>query len=113
MPQHSAHLPIACVEGWSVPNQRWEGVRLRDLARLAGVADPGSVLVESLQQEGQFSRGRLAPNQIAHPDSLLALKVNGTDLSLDHGFPARIIVPDNPGVRNTKWVHRLTFEART
>ena len=111
LPQHSASLPIACVEGWSVPNQRWEGVRLRDLAALAGVADPGSVYVESLQAGGQFSRGRLAGNQIADGDSLLALRVNGADLSLDHGFPARVIVPNNPGVRNTKWVHKMTFEA--
>jgi DMSO/TMAO reductase YedYZ molybdopterin-dependent catalytic subunit len=111
MPQHVAHLPIACVEGWSVPAQRWEGVRLRDLARLSGTTAARSVFVESLQTDGgQFARGRLAGNQIADHYSLLALRVNGVDLSLDHGFPARIIVPDNPGVRNTKWVHRLTFE---
>jgi DMSO/TMAO reductase YedYZ molybdopterin-dependent catalytic subunit len=106
----TADLPIACVEGWSTGNQRWEGVRLRDLAVLAGLPDAGSVLVESLQEHGEFSRGRLAGNQIAHPDSLLALRVNGADLSPDHGFPARVIVPNNPGVRNTKWVARLTFE---
>jgi DMSO/TMAO reductase YedYZ molybdopterin-dependent catalytic subunit len=70
------------------------------------------VFVESLQADGgEFARGRLADNQIADRGSLLALRVNGADLSLDHGWPARIIVPDNPGVRNTKWVRRLTFEA--
>jgi DMSO/TMAO reductase YedYZ molybdopterin-dependent catalytic subunit len=86
-------------------------VRLRDLAALSGVASPGSVYVESLQDGGAFGRGRLAGNQIAATDSLLALRVNGADLSIDHGFPARIIVPNNPGVRNTKWVTRLTFES--
>jgi DMSO/TMAO reductase YedYZ molybdopterin-dependent catalytic subunit len=112
MPQYVADLPIACVEGWSVPPQRWAGVRLRDLAGLSGTTQPRSVFVESLQADGgEFAQGRLAGNQIADHDSLLALRVNGADLSLDHGFPARIIVPDNPGVRNTKWVHRLTFEA--
>ena len=30
MPQHTARLPIACVEGWSTV-QTWTGVRLRDL----------------------------------------------------------------------------------
>jgi len=35
--------------------------------------------------------------------------VNGEDLSLDHGFPARIIVPALPGVHNTKWVSKLAF----
>src|SRR5439155_12812255 len=34
--QHTATLPIACVEGWST-TQAWSGVRLRDLADLAGV----------------------------------------------------------------------------
>lgn len=110
MEQHEAQLAIACVEGWSTGNQRWRGVRLRDLARLCGVADPGSVYVESLQDGGAFGRGRLAGNQIAAGDSMLALQVNGADLSMDHGFPARIIVPNNPGVRNTKWVTRMTFE---
>jgi DMSO/TMAO reductase YedYZ molybdopterin-dependent catalytic subunit len=110
MELHTAHLPIACVEGWSTGNQRWEGIRLRDLARLAGVEKPDSVFVESLQRGGAFGRGRLAGNQIDAGDSLLALRVNGVDLSLDHGFPARIIVPTNPGVRNTKWVASMTFE---
>jgi DMSO/TMAO reductase YedYZ molybdopterin-dependent catalytic subunit len=110
MPLHRAGLSIACVEGWSTGTQRWEGVRLRDLAARAGVTEPGSVFVESLQTGGEFRRGRLAGNQISDGDSLLALRVNGADLSLDHGFPARIIVPNNPGVRNTKWVTRLTFE---
>jgi DMSO/TMAO reductase YedYZ molybdopterin-dependent catalytic subunit len=111
MELHTAKLPIACVEGWSTGNQRWEGVRLRDLARLAGVEDPDDVFVESLQTNGEFARGRLAGNQIRAGASLLALRVNGADLSLDHGFPARIIVPNNPGVRNTKWVSRMTFES--
>jgi DMSO/TMAO reductase YedYZ molybdopterin-dependent catalytic subunit len=112
LPLHRAHLPIACVEGWSVPPQHWEGVRLRDLAARAGLPDARSVFVQSLQTNGgEFGQGRLAGNQIRHPDSLLALRVNGADLSRDHGFPARIIVPNNPGVRNTKWVRSLTFEA--
>ena len=42
---------------------------------------------------------------------LLALRVNGADLSPDHGFPARIIVPALPGVHNTKWVESIVFRA--
>ena len=45
------------------------------------------------------------------PDSLLALRVNGADLSPDHGYPARVIMPASPGVHNTKWVTSLTFGA--
>ncbi len=110
MPLHSAALPIACVEGWSTSDQWWRGVRLRDLARLVGPdEDPPDVLVESLQQRGAFRRAALRANQVADSRSLLALFVNGEDLTPDHGYPARVIVPAAPGVLNTKWVARLTF----
>lgn len=109
MPQHTARLAIACVEGWSSGDQTWSGVPLRDLARAAGVPDPAYVVVESLQTGGSFGTAALARNQVLDRDSLLALHVNGAPLSLDHGYPARIIVPDSPGVHNTKWVSRMTF----
>lgn len=108
LPQNTADLPIACVEGWSTGVQRWSGVRLIDLARLVGAVDAFSVLVESLE-DGFFSSAALRSNQIRDPLSLLAVRVNGADLSLDHGYPARIIVPAAPGVHNTKWVSRMTF----
>lgn len=110
MTQHTADLPIACVEGWATENQAWTGVRLRDLATLVGMPRPGSAFVQSLEQGG-FGSTTLLDNQIQNGDSLLALVVNGADLSLDHGFPARVIVPDNPGVHNTKWVTSLRFHA--
>ncbi len=110
LPLHDAALPIACVEGWSTSDQRWRGVRLRDLAALVGHADdPPDVFVESLQRHGAFRHAALRANQVADPRSLLALYVNGAELSPDHGYPARVIVPAAPGVLNTKWVARLTF----
>ena len=68
------------------------------------------MLVESLQPAGVLSQG-VAERRRRSPtaDALLALKVNGADLPLDHGYPARIIVPALPGVHNTKWVGQMTF----
>ncbi|MCY0937550.1 molybdopterin-dependent oxidoreductase [Streptomyces sp. H34-S4] len=110
MPQHEAALPIACVEGWSTTDQLWSGVRLADLAALVelGTHTP-QVLVESVQRGGSFSSAVLAVNQARDARSMLAVRVNGAELSLDHGYPARVIVPAAPGVHNTKWVTRLTF----
>ena len=109
MPQHSAVLPIACVEGWS-STQTWTGVRLADLAARARLPSPTSAFVKSLEN-GPFDHATLSANQVLHPDALLALRVNGADLSLDHGFPARIIVPALPGVHNTKWVASIEFRS--
>ncbi|ORA14457.1 molybdopterin-dependent oxidoreductase [Mycobacterium angelicum] len=108
LPQRTARLPIACVEGWSTV-QTWTGVPLGELARMAGVPAPRSAFVASLQRGGAFGVATLQANQISDPDALLALRVNGADLPLDHGYPARIIVPALPGVHNTKWVTAIDF----
>jgi DMSO/TMAO reductase YedYZ molybdopterin-dependent catalytic subunit len=108
LPQRSAVLPIACVEGWSVA-ARWSGVALTDLARLAGVNHPGGALVESIERKGAFRTASLSAAQVSDPRSMLALRVNDADLPHDHGYPARTIVPAAPGVHNTKWVNKITF----
>jgi len=109
LPQRTAVLPIACVEGWTT-TQAWTGVPLAELARRAGVAEPRAALVRSLQPRGVLNQATLNAGQIGDPDALLALRVNGADLSPDHGYPARIIVPALPGVHNTKWVGSIDFE---
>jgi DMSO/TMAO reductase YedYZ molybdopterin-dependent catalytic subunit len=110
LPQQSAVLPIACVEGWSAAGL-WTGVRLTDLARLAGIADPAGAVVESIERTGSFRQASLSAAQVADPMSMLALRLNGADLSRDHGYPARTIIPAAPGVHNTKWVSKITFLA--
>ena len=51
------------------------------------VQRPASLLVESLQLRGGFHRAVLSAGQVMDPDALLALRVNGADLSPDHGDP--------------------------
>jgi len=107
LPRHEAVLPIACVEGWSA-SARWGGVRVRDLALLSGGRADDGVHVVSLQKPGtSYAESDLPGSYVAHDDTLLALTLNGEDLDLDHGFPARIIAPNRPGVLQTKWVGRL------
>ena len=101
MPLRTERLPIACVEGWST-TQEWTGVPLSSFGG-------GECFVESVQPRGLLREATLSPDQVEDSRSLLALRVNGEDLSLDHGYPARLIVPALPGVHNTKWVGKLTF----
>jgi DMSO/TMAO reductase YedYZ molybdopterin-dependent catalytic subunit len=108
MDQHTVDLPIACVEGWSTV-QTWAGVRLRDLAAAVAVQNMVSARVESFERFGAFKSVQFTADQMLHPDSLLALRVNGVDLTLDHGFPARIMMPAIPGVHTTKWVETIEF----
>jgi len=110
MPQHGERLPIACVEGWSA-NADWTGVRVRDLLDLVDAPRGTSVRVTSLQERGAFRATVLQGNFADHDRTLLALRLNGADLDLDHGYPARLIAPNRPGVLQTKWVTRLEGEA--
>ncbi|NML51104.1 molybdopterin-dependent oxidoreductase [Streptomyces sp. R302] len=107
MPTARARLPIACVEGWSV-DADWGGVRVRDLVERAG-GRPGraALRVTSLEARGAYRVMDMGAEYVDDPLTLLALTLNGQRLSLDHGFPARIIAPNRPGVLQTKWVHRL------
>jgi DMSO/TMAO reductase YedYZ molybdopterin-dependent catalytic subunit len=109
MPHRTYDLPIACVEGWST-TQRWTGVRVADLARLVGIDGAFTVETRSIANNGLFDSATLSAEQTGDGRTLLALRVNGTDLSLDHGYPARVIGPGIPGVHCTKWASTMTFE---
>ncbi|MFJ2402262.1 molybdopterin-dependent oxidoreductase [Streptomyces xanthochromogenes] len=104
--QHESVLPIACVEGWS-KSAHWTGVRMTDLLRRAGAPPDARVRVTSLERYGAYRVMEMGREYAHDPLTLLALKLNGQPLTPDHGYPARIIAPNRPGVLQTKWVTRL------
>ncbi|WP_371494389.1 molybdopterin-dependent oxidoreductase [Kitasatospora sp. NBC_00374] len=106
LPQYEAELPIACVEGWSA-SARWTGVRVRDLLELAGAPAGARVRITSLEADGPYRVTDLPAAHARDPLTLLALRVNGEVLDPDHGYPARIMAPNRPGVLQTKWVARM------
>jgi len=110
MPQRTRSLPIACVEGWSA-GATWTGVPVADLVALMGAPAESVVLVTSLERSGAFASSTLPPQFTSHPESLLALQLHGETLSVDHGYPCRIITPARPGVLQTKWVTRMEISA--
>jgi DMSO/TMAO reductase YedYZ molybdopterin-dependent catalytic subunit len=108
MAQSARTLTIACTDGWST-TQHWTGVPLVALARLVGA--PEGAILRPVSLEPGVTPLALGPSLYGDERSLLALRVNGVDISLDHGYPARVIMPNVPGTLNTKWVSELRFEA--
>jgi Oxidoreductase molybdopterin binding domain len=106
LPQHEASLPIACVEGWSA-TARWAGVRLRDVLDLAHLPPDAHLRLVSLERGGIYGSSPMAPPTARDPLTLLALRLGGLPLSLDHGYPLRLIAPNRPGVQQTKWLARI------
>ncbi|MGH3501907.1 MAG: molybdopterin-dependent oxidoreductase [Nocardioidaceae bacterium] len=106
LPQTAARLPIACVEGWAASGE-WEGVRIRDLLDRVGAPRGAEIRVSSLQRHGPFRATSMPAEFADDPLTLLALRLDGDDLSIDHGYPCRVIAPARPGVLQTKWVARI------
>ncbi|MFZ7089177.1 molybdopterin-dependent oxidoreductase [Curtobacterium sp. RRHDQ10] len=102
----AADLPISCVEGWS-QMAAWRGIRMRDLVGLVGAPPASRVRVTSLEQHGGYRIMEMGPEFTTDPTTLVALELNGADLDIDHGYPARVIAPGRPGVLQTKWIESI------
>ena len=111
MPQVTHRLPIACVEGWSV-DAEWTGVVLADLVAAVGGSRESDVRMISLEPPGPYSRTVVPARHARDAKTLIALKLNGQMLDLDHGYPCRLIAPTRPGVLQTKWLSRIEVVAR-
>jgi hypothetical protein len=103
LPQHEVDLPIACVEGWS-QSARWKGVRVGDLVDSVGARGGVAVKFTSLEQNSSYAVSMMGAEYVRDDLTLVALELNGEELDLDHGYPARVIAPGRPGVLQTKWL---------
>ena len=106
MPQRTERLPITCVEGWSASGD-WTGVQLGEVLLAAGLPAATEVRVLSMQERGGYRSSVVAVPHVLDVRTLLALRLNGEDLDLDHGYPVRLIAPNRPGVMQTKWLRQV------
>ncbi len=81
----------------------WTGYRLADLLAAAGVhSDADMVLSTSIDG---FTAGTPVQALTDGRDALVAVGLNGQPLPVEHGYPARMVVPGLYGyVSATKWV---------
>jgi DMSO/TMAO reductase YedYZ molybdopterin-dependent catalytic subunit len=82
----------------------WRGVRLKDVLDRARLKD-GIVDIVFRGAEGYSDSVPLA--EALQSDTLLVFGMNGEALNTEHGFPARIIVPDIYGMKNVKWLTEI------
>jgi DMSO/TMAO reductase YedYZ molybdopterin-dependent catalytic subunit len=91
------------VGGDLISNGVWTGYRVADLLAAAGVhGDADMVLSTSIDG---FTAGTPVEALTDGRDALLAVGLNGQPLPIEHGYPARLVVPGLYGyVSATKWV---------
>jgi len=106
LPGVSQRVNHYCVEGWTAVAE-WRGVRVSELARLAGITpDAGYVDFQSFD-DGYHESWDL--ESAMHPQTLVAYAMDGRWLGVGHGAPARIHSPVKLGYKNTKYLTRIVF----
>lgn len=111
LPLSEHMVTLACVSnevgGDLIGNATWLGYPLRTLLRRAGPKQ-GYDMVLSTSQDGWSAGTPLDVLLDENTEALLAVGMNGRPLPLEHGFPARMVVPGLYGyVSATKWVTEL------
>lgn len=105
----------------AVGNAEWSGVSFRDLVGERRIEESARQVVFQGADRGRESGAageipfaRSLPLDAAlHPDTVVALRMNGEPLTPAHGRPARLIVPGWYGVASVKWLAGATFIDRS
>ncbi|MFM7719082.1 MAG: sulfite oxidase-like oxidoreductase [Actinomycetota bacterium] len=95
-----------CVTGWTTLDNVWTGVPFRALAERAGVLPNARWVIAHC--EGGYT-SNLSLSAMSEPDVLVAWGHGGIDLTPDHGFPLRLVVPKRYGWKSAKWLRALEF----
>ena len=102
----------------AVSNAEWTGVPLRALLERAELAEDVCEIALEGADRGTPKEEPLPPGPISYvwsvplakamqSEVLIAYAMNGRDLSRDHGFPIRAIVPGHYGMASVKWLTRI------
>ena len=106
MPRTHHRVNHYCVEGWTAVEQ-WTGVRVRDLARFAGV-QKGAEYVDFESFDNGYHESWDIESAM-HPQTVVAYGLDGHMLGPAHGAPARVYSPVKLGYKNTKYLTRIMF----
>ena len=95
-----------CVEGWSVLDCKWEGVRIREIEKLVKPRDTAKAV--TFESADSYTTS-LFLEELSGDDVLLAYKLNDEVLEEGYGFPVRLIVPSKYAYKSPLWVVHLQF----
>ena len=101
------HATFHCVTGWTVPNQIFGGVMLRDLLNKAGVegATPGK-FVNFYSFDGTYTEV-MPLSQALGDTAMVVTHLDGQPLPKEHGAPVRLFVNGSYGYKSIKWLSKI------
>ena len=109
LPQAKVFSDMHCVTRWSQLDMDWQGVAARELVMLAAPLDAAQ-FVTLHGFDGYTTNLPLAA--LLDDDVLIAHSVFGEPLSLEHGWPARMVVPKRYAWKGAKWISAIEFHEK-
>jgi DMSO/TMAO reductase YedYZ molybdopterin-dependent catalytic subunit len=108
LPQTEQKSDVHCVTGWSVLDADWTGVRVAELARMAGVRPTARHVI--FEAWAGYTANVPLDEALA-PDVLVAHRYAGAPLLRPHGPPARALVPGLYFWKSAKWLKGIRFQS--
>ena len=106
LPKTASVSDFHCVEGWSVLNCKWEGVKFSEITRLAKPLETAEFATFECADGYTTS---LTLTELAEDNVLLAYGLDGKALEEGLGFPLRLVVPSKYAYKSALWVTCIHF----
>ena len=108
LPAVEQYYTLCCISneigGTLIGNALWKGVPLKSVLDLAGVK-PGVRKIVLRCADKYFESITL--DKASQESNLIAFEMNGETLPIEHGFPARLLIPNLYGIKNVKWLTEI------
>ena len=108
LPSTEITTDIHCVTRWSRFDTTFRGVHWRDLAELVSPR-PWVEFVVAHAEQGYTANVPL--EALEADDALIAYEADGEPLSLEHGWPLRLVVPSRYFWKSAKWLRGLELRS--
>jgi DMSO/TMAO reductase YedYZ molybdopterin-dependent catalytic subunit len=108
LPRTKVMCDIHCVTHWSRLDNEFEGVLFRDVYNLVKVKPEAQYVM--FHAEGGWTTNVPLPD-LLRDDVLFAWRWNGQDITPEHGWPMRTVVPHLYFWKSAKWVRGMEFMA--
>jgi DMSO/TMAO reductase YedYZ molybdopterin-dependent catalytic subunit len=109
LPAVTVDADMHCVTGRTTLDNTWEGVPFRAIRERAKPADEAKWVIAH-SAHGYTSD--LSLQAMDGDDVLLAWRNHGEDLTPEHGWPLRLVVPKRYAWKSAKWLTGLEFSPK-
>lgn len=106
LPKVTSTSDFHCVEGWSVLDNKWEGIPFKEIVKMAKPKKEARYVMFECD-DGYTTSLPLA--DLLDDEILLAYKLDNEELKPENGGPLRLVVPQKYAYKSAMWLRRIEF----